>query len=46
MVEFESGRLWIGNAGGARDPRRLLGLGFSAVVDLAVDEAPPCFLEK
>ncbi len=41
MVEFEPGRLWIGNAGEARDPRRLLDLGFSAVVGLAVDEAPP-----
>lgn len=40
MVEFEPGRLWIGNAVEPREPRRLLDFGFSAVVDLAVDEAP------
>ena len=45
MVEVESGRLWIGNAGEARDPRRLLDSGFSAVVDLAVDE-PPAVLQR
>ena len=45
MVEVEAGRLWIGNAGDARDPRGLFDLGFSAVVDLAVDE-PPAVLPR
>ena len=45
MVEVEAGRLWIGNAGEARDSRRLLESGFSAVVDLAADE-PPAVLPR
>jgi len=45
MVEVESGRLWIGNAGEARDPRRLFDSGILAVVDLAWDE-PPAVLHR
>lgn len=38
MVEVEPGRLWIGNAGEARDPKSLFDRDIAAVVDLAWDE--------
>ena len=33
--------LWLGHAGDVRDPRALLDAGITAVVDLALGEAPP-----
>lgn len=35
--------LWIGNAKEARDVKVVLGLGISAVIDLAMEEAPILF---
>jgi protein-tyrosine phosphatase len=35
--------LWVGNARDARDVKGVLGLGISAVVDLAIEEAPILF---
>jgi hypothetical protein len=40
MREIVSGCLWLGNAADVRDPRRLLGAGVEAVVDLAYEESP------
>jgi protein-tyrosine phosphatase len=38
MREILPSRLWIGNAGDARDPERLLEAGVEAVIDLAAEE--------
>ena len=35
------GRLWIGNAGDARDPARVLRADVAAIVNLAAEELPP-----
>lgn len=40
MHEVIQSSLWIGNAVEARDLRRLLGLGVTAIVDLAIEELP------
>lgn len=41
MHEVIARRLWIGNAGDARQPAELLQAGIRAVVDLAYEELPP-----
>lgn len=41
MHEIIPGQLWIGNAGNARDPTRLLEAGIAAVVNLAAEEQTP-----
>lgn len=41
MREVLPGRLWIGNAGDARDPERLLRAGVVAVMNLAAEEPSP-----
>ncbi|MCR4412399.1 MAG: dual specificity protein phosphatase family protein [Thermoguttaceae bacterium] len=41
MREILPGRLWLGNAGDARDAQRLLAAGIVAVLDLAAEEASP-----
>ena len=43
MREVIPGILWIGNARDARDVKGVLGLGISAVVDLAIEETPILF---
>jgi protein-tyrosine phosphatase len=43
MKEVLAGRLWTGNAFEARDVRRVLDLGVTAVVDLAIEEPPILF---
>lgn len=43
MREIICGLLWIGNTQAARDVKRVLGLGISAVIDLAMEEAPIMF---
>ena len=40
MREVIPGRLWIGNAFDARDVKGVLGLGVTAVIDLAIEEPP------
>jgi hypothetical protein len=40
MREVISGTLWIGNALDARDVTGVLGLGVTAVIDLAIEEPP------
>jgi hypothetical protein len=40
MREILAGRLWLGNALDARDPRALFDVGIAAVVDLAYEEPP------
>jgi protein-tyrosine phosphatase len=40
MHEVIAGKLWIGNAGDARDIVRTLNAGIKAVVDVAMDELP------
>ena len=40
MREIVPGRLWLGNALDARDPRALFDRGIAAVVDLAYEEPP------
>lgn len=40
MREVIAGKLWIGNAGDARDVARVLSAGVKAVVDLAIEEPP------
>ncbi len=41
MRELIPQRLWIGNAGEASDPTRVLDAGVSALVNLAAEELPP-----
>ncbi len=41
MREILPNQLWIGNAGDARDPERLLQVGIVAVVNLAAEESSP-----
>ncbi len=41
MRELIPERLWIGNAGEACDPRRVLDAGVAALVNLAAEELPP-----
>jgi len=41
MREVVPERLWIGNAGDARDPARVLDAGVTAVVNLAIEETAP-----
>ena len=41
MREVIPGRLWIGNAGDARDPGGVLDEGVAALVNLAAEELPP-----
>jgi protein-tyrosine phosphatase len=43
MREVIPKMLWTGNARDARDVKAVLGLGISAVVDLAMEEAPISF---
>ena len=43
MRELVPQRLWIGNAGDARDPARVLDAGVAALVNLAAEELPPDF---
>ena len=40
MREAIPKKLWIGNAMDARDVRSVLGLGITAIVDLAIEEVP------
>lgn len=40
MREVIAGKLWIGNAGDARDIARVLSAGVTAIVDLAIEEPP------
>lgn len=40
MREVISGTLWIGNALDARDVTGVLGLGVTAIIDLAIEEPP------
>lgn len=40
MHELITERLWIGNAMDARNPKHLIDLGVSAIVDLAYEESP------
>jgi protein-tyrosine phosphatase len=40
MREVISGTLWIGNALDARDVTGVLGLGITAIIDLAIEEPP------
>ena len=40
MREVIAGKLWIGNAGDARDVSRVLAAGVAAIVDLAIEEPP------
>jgi hypothetical protein len=39
-------QLWIGNAGDARNPERLLAAGVAAVINLAAEEASPVLLRS
>jgi len=41
MREVIPERLWIGNAGDAREPSRVLDAGVTALVNLAAEELPP-----
>ncbi len=41
MREVIPQRLWLGNAGDARNPGRVLDAGITAVVNLAGEELPP-----
>lgn len=41
MREVIPGRLWIGNAGDARDPAGVLDVEMAALVNLAAEELPP-----
>ena len=41
MYEVLPGKLWIGNAGDARNPERLLTAGISAIISLAAEEPSP-----
>ena len=41
MREVIPERLWIGNAGDARDPSGVLDAGVTALVNLAAEELPP-----
>jgi protein-tyrosine phosphatase len=43
MREVIPGSLWIGNAGDARNVRRVLDLEIAAVIDLAIEEPPVNF---
>ena len=40
MHEVIAGKLWIGNAGDARDVPRALNTGIKAIVDVAMEEPP------
>ena len=40
MQEVVTGRLWIGNAGDARNAAAVLAAGIRAVVDLAMEQPP------
>lgn len=40
MRRIDSYRLWLGNAGDAREPRALYDMGIRAVIDLALNEPP------
>src|SRR6266511_2953700 len=40
MRRIEPYPLWLGHIGDARDPRRVLDAGITALVDLAVEEVP------
>ena len=41
MREIIPSQLWLGNAMDVRDLRRILDLGISAIVDLALEESVP-----
>lgn len=43
MRDVIAGKLWIGNARDARDVRRVLSAGVTAVIDLAIEEPPAAF---
>jgi protein-tyrosine phosphatase len=43
MRDVVAGKLWIGNAGDARDVRRVLSAGIAAVIDLAMEEPPAVY---
>ncbi|MFO1092834.1 MAG: dual specificity protein phosphatase [Planctomycetaceae bacterium] len=40
MREVIAGKLWIGNAGDARNVARVLSAGVTAIIDLAIEESP------